>query len=80
MTPELQEYYEKYFDLFLSKGWKQFIEDVSDAAGEMDIRYVENEAQLKYLQGQLKILDLIVNWEAAIRNGYDAASDDNDEE
>ena len=30
MSPEQQKYYDTYFDLFLSDGWKQFIKEVDE--------------------------------------------------
>ena len=30
MDKELQDYYETLLDLFASKGWKQYLEDISD--------------------------------------------------
>ena len=30
MDKELQDYYETLLDLFASKGWKQYVEDISD--------------------------------------------------
>lgn len=71
MTPELQKYYETYFDLFVSDGWKQFIEDVEQSAESFDIRNVKDESALKFIQGQLLILDKLVNWENGITTSYE---------
>lgn len=75
MSPEDEKYYENYFDLFVTSGWKQFIEDLESTANSFDIRRVDNEAALKYAQGQLAILDRIINFEASIRTTYDDVSD-----
>ena len=80
MTPELEKYYENYFDLFLTDGWKQFIQDIQDASSDFDIRYVKDEGHLQNLQGQLKVLDILVNWEVNIRNAYDSITEEETEE
>jgi hypothetical protein len=76
MTPELEKYYETYFDLFSTKGWKQFIEDVTESAETFNVRNVPDEAALKFVQGQLLILDQMVNWEVSIRNAFDSIEEE----
>jgi hypothetical protein len=80
MAPELQKYFESYFDLFLTDGWKQFMEDVKESADSFNLRHVENESGLKFAQGQLLILDRLINWEAGIRNTYDTVQEEEKEE
>jgi hypothetical protein len=81
MTPEIEKYYDNYFDLFMTDGWKQFIKDLDSSAVGFDIRRIQDEGDLKFQQGQLKILDLIVNWEVSVRNAYDEiAADETPEE
>lgn len=80
MTPELEKYYETYFDLFTTDGWKQFVEDISSSANHFNIRTVKDESELKFMQGQLLILDHIVNWEVSVRNNYDSINNEEAEE
>jgi len=70
MTPELEKYYEQYFDLFVTDGWKQFISDISANLEQFDIRSIEKFGDLRYSQGQIKVIDHILNWETLIRNTY----------
>lgn len=70
MTPELEKYYEQYFDLFVTDGWKQFILDISANLESFDIRSIEKFGDLRYSQGQVKVIDQIMNWETLIRNTY----------
>lgn len=70
MAPEIQKYYEAYFDLFSSEGWKQFVEDVNDSAGAFNVRSIGDEASLKFVQGQLAVMDKVINWQAAIEAMY----------
>jgi len=80
MTPELQKYYETYFDLFTTDGWKQFLEDISNSTQHFNIRNVKDEGDLKFMQGQLLILDQLVNWEVSVKNGYDSVIEEETEE
>lgn len=70
MTPELEKYYETYFDLFATKGWKQFVEDVKESADAFNLRGVEDEGKLRFVQGQLAVMDKILTWDVAIENAY----------
>jgi hypothetical protein len=76
MTPEVEKYYEIYFDLFTTDGWKQFIQDVSDNLQQYDLRTVENADDLRFKQGQLKVIDHVMNWETLIRNAYEEIVND----
>ena len=79
MTPELEKYYETYFDLFTTDGWKQFIEDVSENAKSFDVRNVPDEKALKFVQGQLLIMDKLLNWEASVEMAYNQVKEESEE-
>jgi len=76
MTPELEKYYEQYFDLFVTDGWKQFISDISANLEQFEIRNIEEFGDLRYSQGQIKVIDQIMNWETLIRNTYEELEKD----
>jgi hypothetical protein len=76
LTPEIQKYYETYFDLFATSGWKQFIQDVEDNLKQYDVRTIENADDLRFKQGQLKVIDHLMNWETLIRNAYEELEED----
>jgi hypothetical protein len=76
MTPEIEKYYETYFDLFTTAGWKQFVEDISDNLKQYDVRTVEDTDDLRFKQGQLKVIDHVMNWETLIRNAYEEIAND----
>jgi hypothetical protein len=62
MTPELQQYYEETFSMMATEGWKYLIEDFNKLKQELEnIRTVKDAQSLSYRQGQLDILDLILN-------------------
>lgn len=73
MTPELQEYYEDRFTLFACQGWRDLLEDVTNIVNNIDsLSSVKDEADLKYKQGQLDIL----NWILTLKQASDAAYDE----
>lgn len=71
MTPELQKYYEGQFDLFSSMGWKDILEDLQGLRDSVsDITKVEDARSLHYRQGQIDILDLILNRKEMCEKAY----------
>jgi hypothetical protein len=72
MTPELQQYYEETFSMMSTEGWKYFIEDFNKLKKELEnIRTVKDAQSLSYRQGQLDILDLILNRKKTCEDIYD---------
>ena len=64
LDKEVEEYYNKYFDLFRAEGWKQLIEELNQNA--MLINSVENTKDSEDLfirKGQLKVLAYLLNFE-----------------
>jgi hypothetical protein len=74
---DLQKYYETYFDLFSSEGWKQYIKDVEDNRTLMsDVLTIKDGNDLYYRKGTLETLDRILNFENAIVASYEEAKDE----
>jgi hypothetical protein len=62
MDKELQHYYEETFSMMATEGWKALMEDLEKLKQELEnIRTVKDAQTLSYRQGQLDILDLILN-------------------
>ena len=62
MDKELQKYYEETFSTMSTQGWAFLIEDFTKIKQELEnIRTVKDAQTLSYRQGQLDILDLILN-------------------
>ena len=77
MTPDTQKHYDTYFTLFATEGWKQFIEFAEESKGRIDdVRNVQDEKSLFSTQGQLHILDNIINFQSMNENAYQAIVDD----
>ena len=47
MTPEDNKYYEAFFDLFNTDGWKQFVEEVTDAHSAYQIENLNSENSIE---------------------------------
>ena len=77
MDKELETYFIKYFDLFASQGWKQFIEDMEDNRTLIsDLMTVKDANDLFYRKGQLDTLNRIVNFQDSIENAHKEVTDE----
>lgn len=71
MDKDTQQYFDKYFDLFASQGWKQFIEDMEGNRDLMsDLMTVKDANDLFYRKGQVDVLNRIVNFQDSIENAH----------
>lgn len=75
MTPEEEKYYDTYFDLFLTEGWKQFIEEIRDIIDGYRIEDIKDEKHLNTIKGQLQMLQRVARFERSIRNAYEYAQE-----
>lgn len=72
MDKELQTYYEDTFSMMATEGWKALIEDLEKLKQELEnIRTVKDAQTLSYRQGQLDILDLILNRKKTCEEVYE---------
>tara|TARA_Y100001951_G_scaffold69567_1_gene56444 strand:+ start:144 stop:434 length:291 start_codon:yes stop_codon:yes gene_type:complete len=86
MTKDLEDYFNSYFEMFRSTGWKQLKGDLSQNAVNINsVEQTENEQNLYFRKGQLAILATVLNLETQIDNAHTEAKenveddDDNDE-
>ena len=71
MDKDTQQYFDKYFDMFASEGWKQFIEDMEGNRDLMsDLMTVKDANDLFYRKGQVDVLNRIVNFQNRIENAH----------
>lgn len=71
MSPEEQKYYETYFDLFMTDGWKQFIEEINDILDRHRIEDIKNETHLAFVKGERDALFRVRRFETGIKTAYD---------
>jgi hypothetical protein len=71
LSPEDEKYYENYMDLFLTDGWKQFVQEAKDFFSSYKIEEIKNEQDLFFVKGQINTLMNVINFETGIRNALD---------
>ena len=72
MDKELQQYYEETFSTMSTKGWAFLMEDLTKLKQELEnIRTVKDAQSLSYRQGQLDILDLLLNRKKTCEEVYE---------
>lgn len=67
----LQAYYEAQFDLFASVGWKDLCEDLEALRDQVDHVKGISVDDLKFKQGQLDILELILGRKVMCEKAYE---------
>lgn len=74
MAPELEKYFNNYFDLFRNEGWKQLTEELKNNALQInDLQTVKDVEDMNVRKGQLVILANILNLENTINTSYEQA-------
>jgi hypothetical protein len=73
MDKQLRLYYENQFELFTSQGWKDFIHDMTKHREALsDIRHIKTPEELYKAQGELRLVDQLLNHEAMVELAYKA--------
>jgi|TARA_R100000908_G_scaffold65373_1_gene55166 hypothetical protein len=68
---DLEKYYNSYLELFMTDGWKQFKEDTENVIKSINLLALEDAKQLHLAQGQMEILNWILDWETSVKNSYE---------
>jgi hypothetical protein len=77
MEQSLIQYYESSFDMFASDGWKYLLEDLEKLKEQVaNIRTVEDAQQLHFRQGQIDIIDLLLNRAKTCEEVYEQLKDE----
>jgi hypothetical protein len=71
LSPEEQKYYETYFDLFMTDGWKQFMEEINEILDRHRIEDIKNETHLAFVKGERDALFRVRRFETGIKSAYD---------
>ncbi len=78
MTQELETYFNNYFAMFRSEGWKQLISDLSNNVKQVNsVELTEDVNDLHFRKGQLNILATVLNLETQISRANDQALEEN---
>ena len=79
MDQETQQYFDNYFTLFSTDGWKQLIEELKQNALVINSVEATKDANDLYVRkGQLNVLAYLLNLEAATNTNYDELNNNND--
>lgn len=77
MTPELQKYYEERFSMMSTVGWQDLVEDLTELKDNYaDITKVNSVDGLYFKQGQLDILNFILNLKGISEMAYESLSNE----
>ena len=61
MNKELQEYYEARFTMFITKGWKDLVDDIKKIKATIKIEDIQDEKTLFARRGELRIMNWLIN-------------------
>jgi hypothetical protein len=71
---ETQEYYDNYFSLFMTDGWKQLVQDFGSNVDNINsVEATKDAEDLQFRKGQLNILAHLLNMESIINTNYEEA-------
>ena len=70
MTIDEEKYYEHYFDLFSTEGWKQLLSELQDIYQSYSVDHVESVEELYSAKGQREILSRLLHFQNGIEAAY----------
>ena len=77
LDKELERYYNNYFDLFNSEGYKQLISELqSNALAINNVVAIKDESDMYFRKGQLNVLASLINFETTTDNAYKEITED----
>jgi len=76
LEPEVEQYYNTYFELFMQEGWEQFMADVQSAADTIQLLALQDAKELHIAQGQMQVFQRLLNWQNSITNGYELVKEE----
>jgi hypothetical protein len=80
MDQDTQEYYDNYFSLFMTSGWKQLMEEFSSNAFNINsVEATKDPDDMYFRKGQLNVLAHLINMESIVNTNYDEASEEKDD-
>jgi hypothetical protein len=76
LTKEEEEYYNNYFDMFNSKGWKQLVEEFKvNLVNINSVQSTKDVDDMYFRKGQLNVLNSVVNLDDSIGAAYKDATE-----
>ena len=81
MDQETQQYYDAYFSLFMTDGWKQLVQEFTGNAISINsVEATKDENDMYFRKGQLNILAHLLNLESIVTTNYEEANKPSEED
>lgn len=78
---ENELYYNNYFALFRTDGWKQLIDELYTNAAAIDsVESTKSADDLHFRKGQLNVLRHLINFEDVIHQGFEEFSQEHNQD
>ena len=75
MDQETQEYYDNYFSLFSTEGWKQLTQEFTNNAVQINsVEATKDSNDMYFRKGQLNVLAHILNLQTIVETNYEEAT------
>lgn len=79
LDQETQQYYDNYFTLFSTDGWKQLTEELKQNALVINsVEATKDSNDLYMRKGQINVLAYILNLESTTNTNYEELNNNND--
>ena len=76
MDKETEQYYDNLADMFLTRGWKDLVEELTENALNINcVEYTKDANDLYFRKGQLNIVAYILNLESTVDRLREGSSD-----
>ena len=81
MDQETQVYYDNYFSLFMTDGWKQLTSEFTNNANNINsIEATKDANDMYFRKGQLNVLAHLINMETIVSTNYEEANKTEDDD
>tara|TARA_R110001606_G_C14854624_1_gene587637 strand:+ start:193 stop:438 length:246 start_codon:yes stop_codon:yes gene_type:complete len=78
---ETQAYYDNYFSLFITDGWKQLTSEFTNNANNINsIEATKDANDMYFRKGQLNVLAHLINMETIVSTNYEEANKTEDDD
>lgn len=75
MSPDDKKYYENFRNLFLTDGWKQYVEESVEALKLLDLRSCKDWDSFLVTKTKIGMLDTIIQFEVLIKQAEKSAEE-----
>ena len=81
MDTETEQYFNEYFSLFRTDGWKTFVKEIQANAFTINnVQQIKDADDMNFRKGQLDILASIINLEQTLEAAREQAEADSKED